>query len=75
MAGVKQRSGGPRPGSGPKFKTRRLRIGQEFIGMSAGEPVQVWTVTEIGRDVIVLTKADGATVRLLNGDRTQEAQP
>lgn len=75
MAGIKQRSGGARPGVGPKFKTRKLRLGQEFVGMSAGEPVQVWTVTEIGRDVIVLTKADGATVRLLNGDRTQEAQP
>ena len=67
MAGVKQRSGGPRPGSGPKPKSRRIRLGQEFVGMTAGEPVQVWTVTEIGRDRIVLTKADGSTVRLLNG--------
>ena len=67
MAGVKQRSGGPRPGSGPKPKSRRVRLGQEFVGMTAGEPVQVWTVTEISRDRIVLTKADGSTVRLLNG--------
>ena len=67
MAGVKQRSGGARPGAGPKFKTRKLRLGQEFVGMTAGEPPQVWTVTEIGRDAIVLTKADGQTVRLLNG--------
>ena len=67
MAGVKQRSGGPRPGSGPKPKSRRVRLGQEFVGMTAGEPVQVWTVTEITRDHITLTKADGETVRLLNG--------
>ena len=67
MAGVKQRSGGPRPGSGPKPKSRRVRLGQEFVGMTAGEPIQVWTVTEITRDRIVLMKADGATVRLLNG--------
>lgn len=67
MAGVKQRSGGPRPGSGPKPKSRRIRLGQEFVGMTAGEPVQVWTVTEITRDHITLTKADGETVRLLNG--------
>ena len=67
MAGVKQRSGGPRPGSGPKPKTRRIRLGQEFVGMTAGEEIQVWTVTEISRDRIVLTKADGSTVRLLNG--------
>ena len=67
MAGVKQRSGGPRPGSGPKPKSRRIRLGQEFVGMTAGEPPQVWTVTEITRDHITLTKADGGTVRLLNG--------
>ena len=67
MAGVKQRSGGPRPGSGPKPKSRRVRLGQEFVGMTAGEPVQVWTVTEISRDRIVLTKADGSTVCLFNG--------
>ena len=67
MAGVKQRSGGPRPGSGPKPKSRRVRLGQEFVGMTAGEPVQVWTVTEITRDSIVLTKADGSTVCLFNG--------
>ena len=67
MAGVKQRSGGPRPGSGPKPKSRRVRLGQEFVGMTAGEPPQVWTVTEITRDHITLTKADGGTVRLLNG--------
>ena len=67
MAGVKQRSGGPRPHSGPKPKNRRVRLGQEFVGMTAGEPPQVWTVTEITRDHITLTKADGGTVRLLNG--------
>ena len=67
MAGVKQRSGGPRPGSGPKPKSRRVRLGQEFVGMTAGEPPQVWTVTEITRDHITLTKADGGTVQLLNG--------
>ena len=67
MPGVKQRSGGPRPGSGPKPKSRRVRLGQEFVGMTAGEPIQVWTVTEITRDRIVLMKADGATVRLPNG--------
>ena len=67
MAGVKQRSGGPRPGSGPKPKSRRVRLGQEFVGMTAGEPPQVWTVTEITRDHITLTKANGGTVRLLNG--------
>jgi len=27
----------------------------------------VWTVTEITRDRITFTKADGSTVRLLNG--------
>ena len=67
MAGVKGRSGGPRPHTGPKPKTRTLRLGQEFVGMTAGEPPQVWTVTEIKRDRITLTKADGETVRLLNG--------
>ena len=67
MPGVKQRSGGPRPGSGPKPKSRRVRLGQEFVGMTAGEPIQVWTVTEITRTYIVLTKANGGTVRLLNG--------
>ena len=67
MAGVKQRSGGPRPGSGPKPKSRRVRLGQQFVGMATGEEIQVWTVTEISRDCIVLTKADGGTVRLLNG--------
>ncbi len=66
MPGVKGRSGGPRPHSGPKPKIRRIRLGQEFVGMAAGEPPQVWTVTEITRDHITLTKADGGTVRLLS---------
>lgn len=48
-------------------KSRTLRVGQEFVGMAAGEAIQVWTVTEIQRDKITLTKADGETVRLLNG--------
>ena len=59
--------GGSRPGAGRPVKTRTLKLGQEFVGMSAGEKIQVWTVTEIARDRIVLTKADGETVRLLNG--------
>ena len=59
--------GGHRPNAGRPPKTRTLRIGQEFVGLAAGEPPQVWTVTEIARDRIVLTKADGETVRLLNG--------
>ena len=67
MPGVKGRSGGPRPHSGPKPKSRRVRLGQEFVGMTAGEPIQVWTVTEISRDRITFAKANGETVRLLNG--------
>ena len=67
MPGVKGRSGGPRPHSGPEPNNRRVRLGQELVGMTADEPPQVWTVTEITRDRIVLMKADGATVRLLNG--------
>ena len=59
--------GGHRPNAGRPPKTRTLRIGQEFVGLAAGEPPQVWTVTEISRDWIVLTKADGETVRLLKG--------
>ena len=67
MPGVKGRSGGARPHSGPKPKSRRVRLGQEFVGMTAGEPIQVWTVTEISRDRITFAKANGETVRLLNG--------
>ena len=71
MAGKKgmtgEALGGPRPGAGRPVRTRTLRVGQEFIGLTAGEEIQVWTVTEIARDRIVLTKADGFAVRLLNG--------
>lgn len=59
--------GGSRPGAGRPTKTRTLTTGQEFVGLTAGEPPQVWTVTEISRTVIVLEKANGETVRLLNG--------
>ena len=59
--------GGHRPNAGRPPKTRTLRIGQEFVGLAAGEPPQVWTVTEIARDRITLTKANGETVRLLRG--------
>ena len=67
MPGVKGRSGGPRPNTGPQPKKRTLAIGQEFVGLETGARPQVWTVTEIARDKITLTKADGETVRLLNG--------
>ncbi len=59
--------GGPRKGAGRPVKSRTLRLGQEFVGMSAGEAIQVWTVQEVSRTVIVLAKANGETVRLLNG--------
>ncbi len=62
-----ERLGGHRPGAGRKPKTRTLRLGQEFVGLSAGEQPQVWTVTEITTTVLTLTKADGSTVRLANG--------
>ena len=59
--------GGPRPGAGRPVQTRTLRQGMEFVGMVAGEAIQLWTVTEITRDRIVFAKADGETVRLLSG--------
>lgn len=62
-----ERRGGPRKGAGRPVETRTIKRGQEFVGMAAGEPPQVWTVAEVTRTVIVLTKADGETVRLLNG--------
>lgn len=59
--------GGRREGAGRPVKTRTLRVGQEFVGLTAGEPPQVWTVTEATYERITLTKANGETVRLLNG--------
>lgn len=59
--------GGPRKGAGRPVKTRTITVGQEFVGMTAGEPPQVWTVQEVSRTVIVLAKDNGETVRLLNG--------
>lgn len=63
---TKKQHGGPRKGAGRPVKTRTLTVGQEFVGMSAGEPIQVWTVAEVSRTTITLRKDNGETVRLLN---------
>ena len=67
MTPTKKQHGGPRKGAGRPVETRTLKRGMEFVGMTAGEEIQVWTVTEITRTHIVLTKANGETVRLLSG--------
>lgn len=57
--------GGRREGAGRPTKTRRLTVGQEFAGLEAGEPPQVYTVIELNRTTIVIRRADGHTIRLL----------
>lgn len=59
--------GGPREGAGRPVATRKLRIGQEFAGLEAGERPQVYTVVELDRTTIVIQREDGHRIRLLNG--------
>lgn len=70
MSGKPGRSGGKRPGVGPKVKTRTLRTGQQLLyheytadNMLAGMGDLV-TVEIVSRTKIILRHADGSTITL-----------
>jgi len=46
---------------------RTIVRGQKFVGLTDNEPPQMWTVQAISKTLIVLTKENGETVRLVNG--------
>jgi hypothetical protein len=70
MAGTPGRSGGKRPGAGPKVKTRTLRTGQQLLchEMTADNtPVGIGdlvTVEIVSRTKIILRHDDGSTTVL-----------
>ena len=69
MAGVKGKSGGHRPGSGPKHRKGTVRVGDSFAAVrhypgGEYEMLPVATVTEATPTVIVITLADGGSIRL-----------
>jgi hypothetical protein len=69
MSGTPGRSGGKRPGAGPKVKTRTLRTGQQLLchEMTAdNQPTMgdLVTVEIISRTKIVLRHDDGSAIVL-----------
>ncbi len=70
MPGVKERSGGARPGAGRPCKTVSMKTGDEFYvtaqtpdGMLPG---QLWTVIEVSRGRIVIKSNNGDTLILVH---------
>lgn len=69
MAGKPGKSGGARPGSGPKPKRGIVRVGDSFAAVrhyanGQWEMLPVATITEANPSVIVITLADGGSIRL-----------
>ena len=69
MPGVKGKWGGPRPGSGPKPRKGTVRVGDSFAAVrhypgGEYEMLPVATVTEATPTLIVITLADGGSIRL-----------
>ena len=69
MAGKPGKSGGKRPGSGPKHRTGTVRVGDSFAAVrhyanGQWEMLPVATITEANPSVIVITLADGGSIRL-----------
>jgi len=69
MAGVKGKSGGPGRGQGRKPKRGIVKVGDSFAAVrhypgGGYEMLPVATVTEATPTVIVITLADGGSIRL-----------
>ncbi len=69
MAGVKERSGGARPGAGRPCKSIEIKPGDEFWARTITpdgmlRPV-TWTVESVSRTEIVIKTADGDTIKLM----------
>jgi hypothetical protein len=70
MPGVKGRSGGPRPNTGPKPGKISTKPGDSwFVSTVTPEgpiyPSEVWTVERVERSVIVLRSNTGDVIRMV----------
>jgi hypothetical protein len=76
MPGTKGKSGGARPkvreddGRGRPVEKRRLKVGDQFaVAWHSGDgrtAIQLWTVKELSRTVIVFDDGAGGEYRLVN---------
>jgi hypothetical protein len=69
MPGTKGKSGGARPGAGPPRTKATVRIGDSFAAVlhypnGQCEILSIATITVVKPSLIVITLADGGSIRL-----------
>lgn len=69
MPGTKGKSGGARSGAGRPQSTKKISVGDSFAAVrhypdGGFEMLPIATISELGRNLIIITLSDGSEIRL-----------